>query len=281
MWGQNKTDSTNKGFFWEIEYNNQKSYMLASIGYFKKEFYPVRNVVKDNFAKSEILAVTVDDSTDEKNARIAGFVAQKSVFQQGELLENEISAKTLQLVSEKIASLTLDSKNCRISKPWAMGLAIFGVTRIRKDFMPHHRLSKHFSNKATSKKMAIVELEGLDTFGSFYDGLSKDESEQFLLFYLNIADKMDYISNEIIQCWKTGDVKRIQALFANPLYFAVKSESLRKKMYADKNNALTTKIVSFLKTGKKHFFIFGIDFMVGQKGVIKLLKDKGVKIRQI
>ncbi|MCP4152660.1 MAG: TraB/GumN family protein, partial [bacterium] len=55
MWGQNKTDSTNKGFFWEIEYNNQKSYMLASIGYFKKELYPVRNVVKDNFAKSEIL----------------------------------------------------------------------------------------------------------------------------------------------------------------------------------------------------------------------------------
>ena len=53
-----------------------------------------------------------------------------------------------------------------------------------------------------------------------------------------------------------------------------------KIMFDDRNLNMADKAEEYLKTGKTTFYIVGAGHMVGETGIIKLLRDRGYTVVQ-
>jgi len=53
------------------------------------------------------------------------------------------------------------------------------------------------------------------------------------------------------------------------------------KLFYQRNLKMTDKIEGFLKKDKSHFVIIGAGHLIGKKGIIQLLKDRGHNPQQL
>ena len=61
-----KDQSHKKLFFWEIEYSGNRSYILGSIHYLKKDVYPLRDIIENAYTESDTLVLETNLSNVER-----------------------------------------------------------------------------------------------------------------------------------------------------------------------------------------------------------------------
>jgi len=59
------------------------------------------------------------------------------------------------------------------------------------------------------------------------------------------------------------------------------SKSLTKKLLDDRNVTMAAKVDEYLKGKDPVFVVVGAAHIVGDKGIAKLLRDKGYKVEQV
>jgi hypothetical protein len=59
------------------------------------------------------------------------------------------------------------------------------------------------------------------------------------------------------------------------------SKSLTKKLLDDRNVAMATQLDEYLKGKEPIFVVVGAAHIIGDKGIAKMLRDKGYKVDQV
>jgi uncharacterized protein YbaP (TraB family) len=263
-----------KSFLWEIDFGTEKSYLFGTISFLKKENFPLNKKIEDAFEESEVLLVPVDD-TIENIPKIKKRILEECDYREGEFLQNNISANTFQLVIEKMEEFGMHFEIWKTSKSWAMGLSIFAFQRKK---MGYNRIDKYFMDKALGKKK-IAEITGMEYDFEVFESFSKEENEQFLLGFISRVNQIYKIENKMLDAWYTGDAKKLEQIYSE--YYFSELESLNKKLCYDRIERIGESIISHLKTGKKCFIVESAIFMVGEEGIVQLLKKKGIKIKRL
>lgn len=277
--GQEKKNDTGKSFLWEIEGTAGKSYLLGSIHLLKKEHYPLKKAVEDAFEQSDVLAVEADVSGDKLMSQ--GMVLlQKGMYTGEETLEGNISPKTYQRAVKKLKELGMDIGGFKKFKPWLLAMTIAQMELVKLGFSPEYGIEMYFLGKASGKK-EIAELEGIEFQVKLFDGLSKAESEGFLLANIMEADMMGKELDNMIDAWFTGDTKTLRRLLTENIQKTPGLDNLYKKLLDHRNEGMVKTIINYLKSDKTYFIVAGAAHMVGKKGIVQLLEDKGIKTKQL
>lgn len=279
LYGQGKNDSTGKSFLWEVDSTLGKSYILGSVHLLKKEHYPLKNAIEEAFKRTEALAVEADISA-EKMAEGMMIMMQKGMYKGEETLKDNISEKTYQLAQEKLKELGMDIEGFRKFKPWMLAMTISSMELMKLGFNPNYGIEKYFLEKASGKK-EILELEGLEYQANLFESLTEGENDKFLLSTIMEVNQLEKEIENIVKAWITGDTARMEQILTKYIQKYPDLKDLYKKILDGRNEKMVDKISSYLKTGKKYFVIVGAAHMVGEKGIIRLLKNKGFSIRQL
>jgi uncharacterized protein YbaP (TraB family) len=280
-----KTVSTGKSCLWQVESTGTsgKSYLLGSVHFLKKEHYPLKKVIEETFEQTDVLAVEADISAD-KMAKAGQMLMQKGIYTGEETLKANISEKTFQLVRDKLKELGMDIQGFQKFKPWMVAMTIESMELMKLGFNPNYGIDKYFLDKAsasTSGKKEIVELEGLEYQVNLFESLSKEENDKLLLSSVLEADQLEKEVDAMVNAWATGDTEKMERLFIQDMQKHPGLEAVYKKILDDRNEKMVEKIISYLKTGKRYFIVAGAGHMVGKKGIIRLLKEKGFKVEQL
>lgn len=271
-------ETQDRSFLWKIQSGTGNSYLLGSIHMMKKEHYPLKPVIEDAFAHTDVLAVEADLS----GAKAAdGFkMLQLGMYTGDETLQKNISPKTYQLVKEKMKTLSMEIDGFQKFKPWMLALTIQSMALMSKGFTPTHGIDLHFLNKAAGKK-EIVELEGIEFQMKLFESFSKEESEQLLISSVVEADNMAKEVNNMVDAWLNGDTGKLERLFNEGTEKYPELAGMYKKLLDDRNERMVEKILTYMKTGKKYFIVIGAAHMVGEKGIVRLLQKKGFTVTQL
>ena len=85
-----------------------------------------------------------------------------------------------------------------------------------------------------------------------------------------------------MSAWKSGDMKRIEAvMLTDQLNENPEFSALFKRLFDDRNTMMTQKIEQMLKKTKNYFVVVGAGHLVGEEGIVSLLKRHGYKIDQL
>ncbi len=86
---------------------------------------------------------------------------------------------------------------------------------------------------------------------------------------------------KMVEDWEKGDAKALDQLVRKAARDNPKLEPIMKKLFDDRNVKMLSKIEKYLQSNQSHFVVVGAGHMVGEKGLVQLLRDKGLKVEQM
>jgi uncharacterized protein len=266
---------SNKSFLWKMQSKTNTVYVLGSVHFMKQDIYPLDKKIEDAFDKSAVLAVEANVN-DVGNLDIGKFM--ESAFYQGDdTLEKHVSRDTYDLVRKNFAGSGILLDLVDRQKPWFLALTLSSVGLVQLGFDPTLGIDMHFLSKAEGKKR-IVELESVDYQINLLSGLSDSEQEAFLLGTMRELKTLGQEVNELVRAWKSGDTQTLESLLAKSGGEGM--SSINEKILYGRNRNMASKIEDYLRTKETCFVIIGAGHLVGDRGIIEILKRKGYAVEQ-
>jgi uncharacterized protein len=267
-----------KSFLWKIQSKTNTVYLLGSIHFFKKELYPLPKTIEEAFNKSDLLAVeaNINDVRQIDLQRLF----DKVLYIDEDTLESHVSKDTLQLITKKAEELSLPLELFLKQRPWFLALLFTSVELLKLGFDPHYGIDQHFLSKAEGKKR-VVELESLDYQIKLLSNLNDRDQELFLLLSLKDSSTQRREVNGLLQAWTSGDVKELEKILAKSITEDNRLSSVYEILVNDRNKNMASKIEDLLETKETYFVIVGAGHLVGEKGIVEILKKKGYQIVQM
>src|SRR4030042_4809208 len=266
-----------KNFLWKVQSKTGTVYMLGSVHLLKKEIYPLNKKIEDAFDKSNVLVV-------EANINDIGQIdVQKLIesvlYPENESLKNHVSGETYEMIKKGVGGLGLPPEFINKQKPWFLALTLTSMELIKLGFDLNYGIEVHFLSKASKKK--ILELESLDYQINLLSEFSDKDQELFLLYTLKDLNTLSRELDKLIQAWTSGDTKTMESIISKSITEDKRMSSVYEKLIYERTRNMVSRIEEFLKTKETYFVIVGAGHLVGNKGIIEILKRKGYRVEQL
>ncbi len=287
LYARNQGTNPEKIFLWQLDYQTNKSYILGSVHFLKKEMYPLPIKIEEAFEQSDVLVVEADIS-DANMSRFLRLTMEKGMYTGEETLKQNLSEKTYRLTETVLKKNGIDIVFYQKFKPWFLALTISGIELMKMGYNPNFGIDKYFIDRVsaapvdgTSPKKKILELEGIAFQIDLFDCFSKEENDDFLFYSLQEIFQYQKEIDHLVEAWRGGDAAEMEQLLKKNLDKFSELTPMYKKFIDDRNISMTEKIIHFLKTDKMYFIMVGAAHLIGNQGILRLLEQKGVSVSQL
>ena len=266
-----------KNFLWSVRSKTATVYLLGSVHFFKKEFYPLNKKIEEAFDQSRVLAV--EANIVEKGNIDLQKIGERAFYPESDRLEKHVSAETYDMVKKEGMELGLPLELLNRQRPWILALTLETIAILKLGFDPRYGIDVHFLSKASGRR--IVELEGLDYQINLLSTLSDEEQESVLLMTLKGLPRYPEEVDQLMQAWLSGDANVMDSIMTKDITGAPRMSSIYDKLFSERNRNMVSKIEEFLKAEGTYFVVVGAGHLAGQKGMIEILREKGYLIDQL
>ncbi len=278
VFAQDSFSQSKKSFLWKVQSKTNTVYVLGSIHYLKKEMYPLDEKVEKAFDQSNILGV--EANVDNISKMDVQKLVESAIYSGDETLEKHLSPEAFELVKKHLAELGASLEAANKYRPWFLALSLASIEIAKLGFDPNYGIDRYFLSKATEKKK-IVELESLEYQMNLFSALSEKDQELFLLYTLKDIKVLEQELDKLIKAWTTGDEKGIELIMTRSIKEDKKLIPIYEKLVIERNKKMGSKIEDYLKEKETFFVIVGAGHLVGNQGIIELLKRKGFLLEQL
>ena len=268
-----------KSFLWELSVPYGKCYLLGTVHVLKKDHYPLPLVIEEAFAASELLLVEVDLSP-EKMLPAAMKMLEHGMCRDQETIRDYLTAEAFARAETGMKNIGLDIDKFLKFKPWMLAALLLQKKLAQEGFDPEHGLDLYFLRKAAGNK-EILELEGLDFQLGLFAGLSKEENSGLLLSAVLEAEMIGKIAEKIVQAWASGDKAALERFFISELVATPELKPFFRKLVDERNLQMVDKVIEYISAEREFFLAVGALHLIGEKGMVQLLRDRGYSLRQL
>ena len=276
---QSQENSTppNKGFLWKISDNDSKVYLLGSVHFANADYYPMSQAIEQAFAASNTLVVELDASSLDP-LKTQQLIQQMGSYQDGRTLQEELKPETYRKLEAYLARQSIPTHLVNAQKPGMLIMTLTSMELMKLGMLPQFGIDLHFLTRAKGKK-GIEELETLEQQLDLL--LNMDNPDLAMQQTLEEFPHFPELSAQLFKAWQTGDTTIMQQLLIDePLQKYPESKPYFDKMFTERNISMAKKVEGFLGNNKTAFVIVGAGHLIGQDGVIHLLKEKGFKVER-
>lgn len=266
-----------KSFLWRVQSKTGTVYLLGSIHLLKKEVYPLNKKIDSSFDKSDVLVV--EANINDISKMDVQKLLESAFYLNDETLEKHVSTGTYELIKKESGRLGIPLELINKQKPWFLALTFESLELLKLGFDPSYGIDSYFLSKAKGKK--ILELESLDYQIKLLSKFSDNDQELFLLFTLKDLDTLGEEADQLIRAWTSGDTKGIESILTKAVTEDNRMSSIYEKLIFERNISMTSRIEDFLKKEETYFVIVGAGHLVGNKGIVEMLKGKGYLVEQL
>ena len=267
-----------KSFLWKVQSKTNTVYVLGSIHYLKKEMYPLDEKIEKAFDQSEILVVEADVANIGKEDMQK--LLENAFYTENDTLQKHLSPESYGLVKKKLEELGASLEVANKYKPWFLGLNLVSLEALKLGFDPNYGIDRYFLEKAAERKK-ILELESLEYQFKLFSALSEKDQQSFLLYILKDIKVLERELDKLVKAWNAGDEKGIELIMTKSIKEDKRLIPIYEKFVVERNRKMVSKIAEYLKEKETFFVIVGAGHLVGNQGIIKLLKGKGFLLEQL
>ncbi len=266
-----------KLFFYQLDGPRGTVYLLGSMHLARPNIYPLREEITRAFESSDALVVEVDISG-ANQFLVQQMMLERGSYPPGQTIEQDLSASTWAMLQKEIRKYGMPIEAMARLRPGLLVTTLSTMQMMQMGLSPELGIDRHFLMQAQGAKQ-ILELETMDQQIS----LLLDFPDQDLLVRqtLEQMDQMDLLMAELVSAWKQGDEARLEKLVIddelarNPRY-----KALHVRMFDDRNRGMVNKLEQFMRRGGDYFVVVGAGHLVGDMGMVAMLRQRGYHPRQ-
>jgi uncharacterized protein YbaP (TraB family) len=280
-----------KAFFWKVTSDISSAdrstsdatvYLMGSIHFADKSFYPLRAEIKQAYESSRSLAVELDVNKidHETYNRI---LVERGVFDDGTTIKDVISEETWLQLRQRLNRLNVDYEAVKNYRPGIMVLTLSALQVMQMGFDPNFGIDVHFLDQASSQDTSkeIIELETLEQQLDLF--LNIPNGDLLLRETLYSLDESELMMSDMVRYWKQGDEKRMsKMLFEDALDDYPAFSDIYDSLFYDRNDAMREKVELMLaEKGATYFVVVGTGHLIGDRGIVNELRKKGYRVERL
>jgi uncharacterized protein len=267
-----------KHFLWVVKSKTATVYLLGSVHVAKKEIYPLDAVINSAFKKSDTLVLEIPMNA-KTQAEAGAKLLAAARYGAGDSLDKHLSAAVNKQLNAYLATQMIPQGAFNQFRPWMVSIALTMQVLQKSGFKAEHGIDQHFFKRATGKKN-VLGLETVDDQVNMFKGLTDLVQAKMLKQTLDEIDTTSKTISKTFAAWKTGDAKALDDMMLKPMR-AKEFRTLYKALFIDRNIKMTKKIEGFLKTKSTYFVVVGSGHLVGERGIVDLLRKAKHKVNQL
>jgi len=269
---------SDQGLLWKISSSTGTVYLFGSIHLATAEMYPLPEKVEAAFAGAEQLVVEVNAGP-EKQAELGQMMMAKGSYPPEESLTDHISDEIQGQLTRYLEGAGMPAAAFNRFEPWLVALTVSVLELQKLGLDPTLGIEQHFLAKAKDSK-PVLELETAEDQVSLFDDLAVELQQLMLKKTLLEIDRIAEEMDEMIDAWSRGDTTAMEALMYKSLGEAPELAPLFKKLFTDRNLTMADKIAGFLGTDSSYFVLVGAGHLVGDDGIVELLKAREFSVER-
>lgn len=161
--------------------------------------------------------------------------------------------------------------------PIAASFAFAGIDQARLGFYRQYGIDSRYYARAKERRIAIVALESATEHLRAVRPVSSRDSEEVVKGFLRDRADMKAHLEELVKAWERGDESALVRLILN----GGPDSGLLKRVISDRTSRWLPQIDKLLLEPRNVFVIVGVGHLVGNGGLLELLKLRGLEVTQL
>lgn len=269
-----------KSILYKVSSDSNNVYILGSVHLAKPELYPLNKEIDQAYNNSNILVVEIDAQNPESQMYIQMAMLQLGIYQDNRSLKTELSSKTYRQLQEYTTKAGISFDVLNQMRPWMVMLQLSVVEMLRLGYSPELGIDKYFIDKAKEDKKTVLEIESIESQILLLSRNDKEYQDKLLRYTIESMHEIEPMLESMFDCWQKGDSNNIEKIFLQSMKGDKDLDEIYDELITKRNNKMTKKILNYLKDDKNYFVVVGAGHVVGQGGIIDLLKKHGYEVSQ-
>lgn len=266
-------------FLWEVSSATNKVYLFGTVHVGKRSFYPLPDVIESAFKSSAKLVVEADITTVVPEPAMRALTH----YPPGDALSKRMPSAILLRTGPLLERFKIPVEEADKMKPFMVGALVSMMEFGRLGYEINYGVDGYLIEAAQKRGMPILELESQLGQIAMLSTMSDALQEAFLDNALGAIEKNQLESQlaGLISAWQTGNVPEMQAVVKATTSGIRMAAELDDMLLHKRHPAMLSKIVGYLSQREPHFVAVGSLHLIGPRGLVALLQERGFKIRQL
>jgi len=137
----------------------------------------------------------------------------------------------------------------------------------------------YFNSRALGDGKALGELETVQQQISFLAEMGEGYESEFILMSLRDMAETESLMEAMIGAWRSGDSENLSELFVADM--KAEAPELYNSLLVERNDNWLPQIEQMFRDRDTEFVLVGAAHLVGERGLLNMLRSRGYEIRQL
>ena len=262
---------------WAIHGDHNTVYLAGSVHLLKANDSALPTAFDRAYTGSHTLIMEIDLGKVDPMAA-ATWMAGHGMLPDGTDLKTALGAARYQRVSTEATRLGMPMEMVGQFAPWVLGLQLMDMQYAKDGFDAESGVEQQLEHRAQADSKPTAGLETLEEQLGFFEALTPDQQAKFLDLVLNDLHDVDSDTQAVVTAWRAGDAAKLAALLSDEYK---QFPALYRSLVTERNKRWEPQIAKLLHDKDNYFVVVGALHLVGDGGLLELMRKDGFKVEQL
>jgi len=262
---------------WKVSKGENYFYIGGTVHLLSAKDMPFPEAFDHAYEDADLLAFETD-MAELENPEIQFRLMSSLAYRDGTLLNQKISPALYQKLNDYLTSRGLVPNMFLSMKPAGVMITMLTVEFQRLGITQEGADGAYY-RRARQDAKTVFSLESISSHLSFIASMGEGNEEMFLQQTLDDVYQIEPMMADIVRSWKTGDEKALEELVIEDMreHYPVIYQSI----LVDRNRNWMPHLKQMSRTPEVEFILVGAAHVIGQDGLLSLLKQQGFTIQKM
>jgi len=262
---------------WSASSSSATVYLAGSFHMLRESDYPLPAEFFTAYRNSAKLVFEVPPGEAETTAYLTKFISE-TIYNDGTTLKDHVTPAAYAKAERFCKEHDYPMEQYKIFKPtfFMMSVTVSEMNKIGVD--PKNGVDYFFKNKAAEDGKAVGSLETLDQQIDMLASIDASIGSDQIMQGIDELGQMDTMLSRYLSAWRRGDEAKMEDMYIKGLKEYPK---LYRTLIVERNNKWLSDIEGYLKGSRNIMVIVGAAHLVGDDGLVNLLRKRGYKVTQL
>lgn len=265
--------SSANSFVWKVQQVDKDNtlYLAGTIHLLAASDYPLPFVFDKAYEASDSLIFETDLGQQETQAFQQAMLATL-FYRDGNTLDKVLGAKAWQAFVDWCEQNSLPAEQFLTMKPGLAAITV-SLTELMKLGINQEGVDSFYYKKGLADKKPFVGLETIEEQLGFLAGMGGEHPDKLILQTIEEVEQIPTLFPAVKAAWRSGDAKGLNDLMVKDMKRDY--PEVYQSLLLDRNQVWLGKITEAIKTPEVEFILVGAAHLVGEEGLLALLKAQG------
>lgn len=256
---------------WEVRGPHNTVFLLGSVHMLQIADSALPPPILAAYSRSGSLMMELDLNEAGAEA-LLGDEMEATLLPESESLSSVLGPELYRTFEARARPLGLEPAVTERFQPWFAALMLQQLALAQSGFEAGAGIDMQMAQRAQADHKPVIALETIAEQLGYFANLGREQQREFLRSTLKGLDTERSDMAGLVSAWQNGDTAELERLMRKD---AQESPELFRQLTTERNRRWLPKIVALLDDSHDHLVVVGAMHLIGDDGIVQLLRRQG------